>query len=216
MDTPTMLYILKLEKSKFYVGATQNLKSSINQHKNGNGAEWTKRYGFLDVVSVREMTSPLEEDLEVKKLMLQHGIGNVRGGSYSSIRLSANQLEVLDIELAHARCACLKCGKTTHYIKDCASTIFCFRCGRNVHHLGECFHTSMKRGEDDLLEEIRYCHVCGRDDHTTENDEDLSECLEFNRDGYKSRANSYCARCGRTDHNIITCYANTTCDGIKL
>ena len=38
------LYILLCEKNRFYVGSTTDLERRIRQHKNGEGANFTKKY----------------------------------------------------------------------------------------------------------------------------------------------------------------------------
>lgn len=44
------LYILKNSKNHLYVGVTSNLKSRIERHKSGDGAEFTKRNKTFQLV----------------------------------------------------------------------------------------------------------------------------------------------------------------------
>lgn len=86
-----VIYVLQLENNKWYVGSTTNLDRRIQEHKSGRGSEWTKLHRFISLYSEEEMVDPLEEDLVVKMTMREHGIDNVRGGSYSNIKLTARQ-----------------------------------------------------------------------------------------------------------------------------
>ena len=44
------MYILKCANGTFYVGSTKNLIRRIHEHKTGNGANHTKRYGPVQLV----------------------------------------------------------------------------------------------------------------------------------------------------------------------
>jgi len=54
--------------------------------------------------------------------MAKYGIENVRGGSYSNIVLDENSIAVLEKEIRHSNNVCMRCGRDTHYIKDCYAT----------------------------------------------------------------------------------------------
>ncbi|MCA9351060.1 GIY-YIG nuclease family protein, partial [Candidatus Saccharibacteria bacterium] len=49
------LYVLKLEKDKYYVGITsQTVKKRFNEHKTGiRAANWTKKYKPVEIVHSR-------------------------------------------------------------------------------------------------------------------------------------------------------------------
>jgi len=51
--------------------------------------------------------------------MTKKGICNVRGAAYTKICLDPLQIDILVNELRSAADCCLKCGLSTHYIKDC-------------------------------------------------------------------------------------------------
>lgn len=91
-----IIYVLKLQNNKYYVGKTDNFQKRIQQHFSGiGGSYWTKLYKPIEVIrkfeinntslllsSNKKIFGGLEEDKIVKEMMCLYGIDNVRGGSY--------------------------------------------------------------------------------------------------------------------------------------
>lgn len=114
------LYILKCKDGKYYVGTT-NLDTSkrLMQHMKGNGSAWTKKYKPLWIEKEILNCDKYDEDKWTKVYMDKYGINNVRGGSYSQIKLPNNTVDLLEREVNHANQKCLFCGKSGHFIKQC-------------------------------------------------------------------------------------------------
>ena len=113
------IYILKLRAGKYYIGKTKNIEKRYEEHLTGTGSGWTKKYKPLSLIKTIKSTSQFDEDKYVKEYMAKYGIVNVRGGSYSNIVLDANSIAVLEKEIRHSNNVCMRCGRDTHYIKDC-------------------------------------------------------------------------------------------------
>lgn len=113
------VYVLKLEKNKYYVGKSKCVIDRVIEHKEGKGAAWTKRFKVIDIINVYTNTDPFDEDKYVKMTMLKYGIDNVRGGSYSQIFMTDDQYDFLEKELNHSQDRCMLCGRTGHYSSDC-------------------------------------------------------------------------------------------------
>lgn len=117
------VYVLRCQHEKYYVGSTQNYANRIKRHFEGSGAQWTRRYPPMEVAYTKMCSNPVsareEEDMEVKRLMTIHGIGNVRGGSYSQLILDHISVTALERELTHLQDLCLHCGKAGHYASEC-------------------------------------------------------------------------------------------------
>lgn len=113
------IYVLRLSDGKYYVGKSSNPVSRIAQHFNSAGAEWTKLHPVVDVVEVIENCDGYDEDKVTKQYMGRYGIENVRGGSYSQIRLSATKVALLRTEINGAQDRCFNCGATGHFVRDC-------------------------------------------------------------------------------------------------
>jgi len=113
------IYILKLKENKYYIGKTKNIEKRWNDHIAGNGSGWTKKYKPISLIKTVLSTSYFDEDKYVKEYMSKYGIENVRGGTYSNIDLDDNCISVLEKEIRHSKNLCTRCGRDTHFIKDC-------------------------------------------------------------------------------------------------
>ena len=116
------IYIIKLEKSKYYIGKTKNVDKRWEEHLTGNGSGWTKKYKPTSLVKTIKSTSQFDEDKYVKEYMAKYGIENVRGGTYSNVVLDDNSIAVLEKEIRHSKNLCTRCGRDSHFIKDCYAT----------------------------------------------------------------------------------------------
>jgi hypothetical protein len=72
------------------------------------------------VVEVRPVVgSPgFDEDKQVKEQMKIYGIGKVRGGSYSSVKLHERMVWCLKYEFRHECGACFRCGGMGHFCRE--------------------------------------------------------------------------------------------------
>jgi predicted GIY-YIG superfamily endonuclease len=113
------IYVLKCENNKYYIGKTKDIESRYNDHCNGNGSEFTKKYKPIKIIDIIKNADEFEEDKQVKKYMSKYGIENVRGGSYSTIKLLDYQIKALEKELLSSSNKCFKCGEEGHYVNEC-------------------------------------------------------------------------------------------------
>lgn len=116
------IYILRLRAGKYYIGKTKNVDKRWAEHTAGSGSGWTKKYPPLSLVKSVVSTSQFDEDRYVKEYMEKYGIDNVRGGTYSNVVLDANCIAVLEKEIRHSKNLCVRCGRGTHFVKDCYAT----------------------------------------------------------------------------------------------
>lgn len=113
------VYVLRCNSGKWYVGRSDNVERRFEEHKKGNGSTWTDIYRPIAIEKVYSNVSPFEEDKVVKEMMSKHGIHNVRGGTYSSMRLGIDQFELLHQEIQSARNVCWNCGRPGHFASAC-------------------------------------------------------------------------------------------------
>jgi hypothetical protein len=135
----------------------------------------------------------LDEDTEVKKLMLKHGIGAVRGGSYNQVVLDDEQTRALKKEFWSAKNVCLRCGRNSHWAKDC--------------HASTDIDGDMIDGY--LVWECEYCE---------EQFEDKDDCAKHEKLHFRTSGstNIKCYTCGRPGHKSPQCYASTHVNGYRL
>ena len=87
-----LVYHLKLEEDKHYVGITYNLNQRYAQHISGDGAKWTKLHKPMDVEQVwMEGSEELENQITLQ-LMDVYGRDNVRGGKFTKIILDKKEI----------------------------------------------------------------------------------------------------------------------------
>ena len=113
-----VIYILRLESGKYYVGKSGNITKRFTEHFKGKGAIWTRKYKPLQVIDILENESLFTEDNVTKELMLKYGIPHVRGGAYSQVELTECDLYCLNKELRGVHDVCYKCGGN-HFINKC-------------------------------------------------------------------------------------------------
>lgn len=199
----TNIYILKLKQGKYYIGKSDDPHKRFIEHVEGRGAYWTKKYEPLELERIIENASPFDEDKYTKEYMSIHGIENVRGGSYTSETLTADQIRSCQTEIWAAHDLCFRCGGN-HFIKDCPQpaneiSASCSYFQQVVNFFSNAFKKEPKTVT---------CSRCGRNNHLVGN------CYA-SRDieGHYITSRQKCDRCGRTNHLIKNCYAKTDIRG---
>ena len=112
------IYVLELQNGKFYVGKTETPMQRITAHFAGRGSKWTKLHPPVEIVEVFE-GDKFDEDKTTIQLMDEHGIDNVRGGTFSRLKLPAHDKLVLDRMINGANDQCFICGGNGHFAKNC-------------------------------------------------------------------------------------------------
>jgi predicted GIY-YIG superfamily endonuclease len=80
-----LLYVLKLENEKYYIGITYNLNFRYAQHCQGHGARWTKLHRPVGIAEVRVNATLGLENLITDEYINKYGKENVRGGSWCQV-----------------------------------------------------------------------------------------------------------------------------------
>lgn len=193
------IYILKLEKDKYYIGKTNNPEFRLDMHFNSNGSAWTTKYKPIKLLELIKDCDDYDEDKYTRIYMDKYGIENVRGGSFTSVKLDNKTIKYLNHLSNGANDRCFKCGGIGHFIKDCDEN-----------------SDNSSSSDDDTSS--------SDDDDTSSSDSDrednnsildlviniASSILYDNSDKIK------CFRCGRKGHYASSCYASKHINGYYL
>jgi hypothetical protein len=133
-----MIYVLQLQNGKYYIGKSNNVRKRIQEHKVGDGAEWTKIHKVLNIVEYIDSSDNYDEDKYTLKYMKKYGIDNVRGGSFCSLVLNNSEIETITKMNNSSENRCFECGKTGHYAKDCWNNVTCYKCKEKGHYANRC------------------------------------------------------------------------------
>jgi GAG-polyprotein viral zinc-finger/GIY-YIG catalytic domain len=215
------IYILKLQQGKYYVGKTNKpTKDRVDEHRNGNGTAWTKKYPPLHLIKEIEATDCHRENNETLNYMEQYGIENVRGGIYSKVRLSAAEETTIQQHFRHNNNRCLKCGRTSHFANECyASThvdrpLSVDRTGRGQEVQGNTFSNSSKIGSSRCGRQNHRSNLCRATTHV--NGYEIDDNVRNDGKNSDSRYSRGCSRCGRPNHSSNSCYATKHVNGRML
>jgi hypothetical protein len=114
--------VLLLEGCRYYIGASDDIEVSFQQHIHGKGPEWTRIHRPILIENTYDNANPFEKDNVTKTYMFKYGMRFVRGGSYSDVKLSQMQIETLIYEIWTSKGLCINCGRDNHQTKDCHET----------------------------------------------------------------------------------------------
>lgn len=132
------IYVLELEKGKYYVGKTNNPEFRLERHFNLYGSEWTKLYKPLRVLEIKPNCDDYDEDKITRQYMDKYGINNVRGGSFVSVILDSSIINILTQMSNGTNDRCFYCGKNGHFAKNCQEYICEKKTHRNNGHILNC------------------------------------------------------------------------------
>lgn len=129
------IYVLEQEENKYYIGKSSkpltrtgehmasfiysDLNSNTNKSSSSSGAAWTEMYKPVKILRIIVSYDEFDEDLHTLRYMKDHGIDNVRGGSFCELNLSHDNVVTLSKMLAGAGNKCYFCGSEDHYIASC-------------------------------------------------------------------------------------------------
>ena len=212
------IYIIKLEKNKYYIGKTSYPYFRINDHFNSNGSAWTRKYKPIELIKIIENCDDYDEDKWTIKYMEEVGINNVRGGSFNQIKLSTTNINTINQMLKTYNNQCYICGSIKHFANDCKKVYN----NENKYDLdGKCncmttYFSPHRKSKCALKKTIKFVVEIFDNE-----DDDIDKLKEIKVQNNKEinnnfKSNQECYKCGRKGHWKIECYAKTHINGYLL
>ncbi|KAI3656242.1 hypothetical protein MP638_006763 [Amoeboaphelidium occidentale] len=185
------IYVLECKQGKFYVGkTTKPVETRFAEHlKNPTG--WTSFYEPIGIVETFDRKESYFEDYVTKSYMGLYGIENVRGGSYTQVRLRSDQITAIQLEQLSAENKCHNCHRAGHFAKQCRAA---------------------SRNSATQTRQTRAPVTNARSSLPAR--ESPSYSSSSSSSGNERRL--ACFRCGRTSHLEENCYAKTHVNGKYL
>ncbi len=118
------IYVLQLEKSKWYVGKTTNPEFRLESHFNSNGSAWTSKFKPIKLHQLIPDCDDYDEDKYTMMYMDKYGINNVRGGTYVQIKLEDSVIKNLIKISRGTNDKCFLCGRVGHFVSDCNNDVY--------------------------------------------------------------------------------------------
>ena len=193
----TNIYILELAHGKYYVGKTSNLAQRLEEHQKGNGSRWTQIHPMVKLVESFQ-GDVFDEDKYVKIYMMKYGIDQVRGGSYSQVKLDDDARAAVTKELHGTSDSCFRCGRDNHFVQQCYAKHHVDGTALTRHQVGLSDHPQTAYKKKEVYS--RPCLKC-------KGNHDILICPQ---------KGVICYRCGRTDHWKITCIETKDVNGYEL
>ena len=199
------IYVLQLEKGKFYIGKTANPSFRLDQHFNSAGSNWTKKYKPLSVIDVVPNCDDYDEDKYTIQFMEKFGINNVRGGSFCEIKLSDTNISTLNQMIRGVTDKCYICGRNDHFANDCKKIIVTKKPIEN--EKCDCPTSFM------FPHRRKKCTINKLISYLDDEDDNIDKLIKVEVIQNKEKMSGSCYRCGRHGHYISSCYASTHING---
>lgn len=132
------VYVLRLFGDKYYVGKTISPNIRLKNHFNGKGSNWTKKYKPIEVLELVPQSDKFHEEFKTIDYMDKFGVENVRGGSFSEIILSSDNINTINKMINTANDRCFLCGSCNHYSNKC-----------HLRKLSSKFYRKQNKGENE-------------------------------------------------------------------
>jgi hypothetical protein len=190
------IYALKLKCGKYYIGKTSNPNFRIESHFNSKGSEWTKIYKPEKILELVK-GDDYDEDKYTKIYMDKYGIDNVRGGSYTSVKLdkeTKNQLVKISNSTNNR---CFNCGKDGHFIAKCPET-------KNIiqDNVRGGYYTSVKLDKETKNQLVKISNSTNNRYFKCKDGHFIRKCPETKN---IIQDNVKCYVCGKNDHKKEEC-----------
>ena len=195
MTTLRTVYTLLLENNKIYVGETRRpVIERFMEHKHrNNGAGWTSLHSPVDILDIKPNVDEFEETFQTIRMMKKYGIYNVRGGPFSKVTLTDEQLRMIEILFQTIDNRCVGCNSVVHFISDCPQKQSASDSQSNLTSTDECHATNLSDSNmtdayDELTddENKQTCYNCKQSGHISTKCPEKIICRDCKQPGHKA------------------------------
>ncbi len=89
------IYILKLQSNKYYIGKTDIPNFKFKDFFKFEEIEWTVKYKPIKLVKLISDCDDFDIYKSTLKYMAEYGIDNVRGGSFTKVKLEDGEIKII-------------------------------------------------------------------------------------------------------------------------
>ena len=122
-----------MQNNKYYIIKTKNKEFDFLNCS----SLWTKKYKPLSIINIIKNCSQFDEEKIILEYMFEHGIHNVRGGTFSTIKINKKRRKYLKKKFRSSLKQCFNCGNPKHFKNKCPHNK-CKRCKRKSHLIEKC------------------------------------------------------------------------------
>ncbi len=90
-----VIFILKLQQNKYYVGQTKCLTATLNEYRAGSGSSWLSKYKMINCAKTFKSNSNHDQYILTLLMMKRYGIENVRSSCFDNIYLTEHQQRMI-------------------------------------------------------------------------------------------------------------------------
>lgn len=148
------IYILKLQKGKFYVGKTNNPRFRLEEHFKNGGSQWTKKFKPVKILRIISNCDDYDEDAYTLRYMSKYGVENVRGGQFVRLELPADDLKFIKNSLRSSGDLCFRCGESGHFIANCHQKDNYIQLVESVELSKESYESCLISSEEDFIDPL--------------------------------------------------------------
>ena len=116
---PSYTYVLECAGGMIYVGKTTNPEFRVEDHFTEGGAAWTAAHRPFAVLECRPCRDNFDEMNTTLQYMFKRGVQQVRGGPWTTIKLSDSQEQTIEQIIASVYDLCYNCRASDHILADC-------------------------------------------------------------------------------------------------
>ena len=141
-----IVYALRCEHDKFYIGKSYNLITRLNNHIINKDTRWTtihQPYALDNLIEIKNGIPGMlaMENALTLEYMTKYGVDNVRGDIYCNVNLDYHLHRIANMHIRSIKNECYQCGSREHYVNSCLQrkqNSKCFNCHQFGHWEKEC------------------------------------------------------------------------------